>query len=950
MKLLPFFSERRVMSSLPTLFCLVAMTAQALAALPARISGELNGSERTPIQGSLRPQARPEAESGRLASETRLNGITIEFNRTAAQEASLKALIAAQQNPASAQFHQWLTPEQFAARFGMSDGDLAKVQSWLEQQGFSIDSVNRSRNGIRFSGTAAQVERAFATEMHTYTVNGQKHFAPSTALSVPSGMASTVLAIRNLDDFRPRPHLIRNRNLRAKPRFTQAGTGAIFFAPGDIDVEYDINPLYNSGYNGTGQSITVVGQSEIAVSDIEAFQTAAGLTVKDPTVILMPGTGSAAFSSGDETESDLDLEWSGAIAQGATINLVYTGDNPNYGAFDALQYAIDNKIGNVISSSYGDCEADLGGYSLESSFEQATSQGQTLIAAAGDDGSTDCEENTDLTTAQEESLAVDYPGSSPYVTSVGGTEISQANSAYEDVPSAYWAGADSSDVITSVLQYIPEQAWNEDSICVTYVSLGGAPLCAGGGGASTLFTKPSWQTGVPGIPSDGHRDVPDIALNAAIYNPGYLLCTSDQSAWDTADGQVSSCTSGFEDATSGILTAAGGTSFAAPIFAGMVAILNQKQGYNTGQGLVNGTLYTLASNASTYASAFHDITTGNNDCDAGSSYCSGTIGFAAGTGYDQATGLGTIDLSELAGVWPQGSGGSLIGTTTTISATSTTPTVNSSDTFTVTVASETGSTIPTGTVSITVDSGTPITGNTLTANGTFTYTTSFATAGAHTVTASYSGDTTHAASNATISVTATGVSSGKGSFALSAGNITVSQGNSGSSTVTVTPAGGYTGTVLFNLAAPSNLTNACYVLDNAVVTGTTAATSTLTINTNGADCANSAEASKRGERKIRPAGVASSTGLGQLGEMAIVAGLLFAGLAGRRSKKLRVWSGVACAMLMVALGLAATGCGGGSGSNTVPNAPKGTYTMTLTGTDSQDGSIVATTTLTLTVN
>jgi len=546
--------------SLPLLAALAVLAAgasnvqaagqQAASSPAARIGAEVSSSQMTALPATKHPAALAQYDTGRLASGTKLQGISIYFSRTQSQEADLKTLMAAQQNPASPLYHQWLTPDQFASRFGMADADLAKVQSWLEQQGFSVDSVGRSRNMIRFSGTAGQVESAFGAELHTYSVKTSKgvesHFAPSTALSVPSALASVVETVRNLDDFRPRSHVVVSKNARTKPNFTLdfQGTQNVFFAPGDIATVYDLNKEYQAGYMGTGQTIAIVGQSAIINSDLEAFWSAAGITREDPAPFLVAGSGTPTVQAdGDETESDLDLEWSGAIAKGANIDFVYTGNNSNFGAFDSIQYAIDNKIGTIISSSYGDCETDLGGQTLESSFEQAATQGQTVMSAAGDDGSTDCFGITGLSATQQEALAVDYPGSSPNVTAVGGTEISQANSAYLTAPSAYWLAASSTTptITTSALQYIPEQAWNEDATCLQFVNEGGSPLCSGGGGASALFTKPSYQTAL--TPADGKRDVPDLALNAAIYNPGYLFCTSDQTDW--SQGQLASCNSGF---------------------------------------------------------------------------------------------------------------------------------------------------------------------------------------------------------------------------------------------------------------------------------------------------------------------------------------------------------------------------------------------------------------------
>jgi subtilase family serine protease len=933
----------------------------------SRIRSEIVNTDSAPLQNSLQPLAQSQYDAGRMPSDTRLTGITVMFNRTAAQEAALQTLIAAQQNPSSPLFHQWLTPEQFAARFGMADGDLAKVQGWLEQQGFSVDSVARSKNSIHFSGTARQVEQAFSTEMHYYKVNGVQHFAPSTVLSLPAAMASTVLSVGNLDSFRPMSHLVQNKNVAR--RFTGAGSTdssnqIILFAPGDIATAYDIKPLYNSSVTGAGQSITIVGQSAIQVSDIEAFQNAAGVSpVKDPVTYLVPNSGnSTVVADGDESESDLDLEWSSAIAPGATINFVYTGSNQSYSAFDSIQYAVDEKIGTIISSSYGVCETALNvseTSALEAIMEQGTSQGQTITAAAGDSGTADCYGETSLSTANQEAASVDYPASSAYVTGMGGTEISQTNTAYYTVGNGYWeSDSGSSDIVNSVQKYIPEVVWNDDSPNCGQSNC----LSATGGGASALFTKPSWQTGPAGIPSSNHRYVPDLALYGSPNLPGYLFCTSDTTFW--ANIQEGSCTSGFEDSSSGYLTAAGGTSFDAPIFAGMLALINQKQGYTTGQGLVNPTLYSLASDSATYAAAFHDITSGNNDCTVPAN-CSSTAGFSAGTGYDAVTGLGSIDATVLATAWPVNTtGGTLVATTTTVSASSNAPNVGASDTFTVTVSAASGT--PTGTVALTVDGGTP-TNETLSSNGTFVYTTSFSTAGSHTILAAYVADTTYAASTGSVTVNVAAVSSGKGTIALSASpsTLSIAQGSSGNETITVTPGGGYTGTVdiSFDTSNDNALGSLCYEFtpnmnqttgDGEVpITGTTAQTTTLNLDANAADCATAEAIAASGKKPFKSlhsnGALKTASNSGKPGPLPMTiafAGLLLVGFLGRGSRKLR---GMAGLLLLATVGLALSACGGVVNSNGLSNPSAGTYTVTVTGTDEATSSITGTTTFTFVI-
>jgi hypothetical protein len=968
-KLFPSQNRLRVFGWIAA--CTLATTALAAQTPASRIQSEISSSEMSTLKGSLHPLAQERSDAGRMPSDTRLNGISLFFSRSAAQQADLEALIAAQQNPSSPLYHQWLTPDQFAARFGMAQVDLDQVQSWLQQQGFQIDSVARSKNMIRFSGTAGQVEQAFQTQMHYYNVGGERHFAPSTELSVPAAIAPTVLGIRNLNDFRLKPMHVSGNSARVRPGFTSGQTGSVFFAPGDIKVAYDINPLLSSSYNGAGQTIALMGQSEIVNSDIEAFEGAAGLPIKDPNSVLVPGTGSPAASAGDESESDIDIEWSGAMAPGADIFFVYTGSDTNFGVFDSVIYAVDEKIGQIISISYGGCEPLIGGLSavapIEAALQQAETQGQTVIAASGDDGSTACfvenpPQTGDPTLAQQEQVAVNYPASSQYVTGMGGTEITAADSVSTN--STYWiAETSGTDAVTSVKEYIPEVAWNDDSANCGQTNC----LSSSGGGKSTLFSKPSWQDTL--TPADSARDVPDLALYASPNYPGYLYCTSDQSAWNTFSPpyQEASCNSGFRDSFSEDLTVAGGTSFAAPIFAGMLAIINQKAGYTSGQGFINPTLYGLATSGGSYSAAagFHDITTGNNDCTAGSTFCSSTAGYSAGEGYDQVTGLGSVDLNVLANSWKP-STSVLVGTTTTVTAASASPNVGVSDTITITVVSNSGTSVPAGTVNLSIDGGGTSYSNggstisvNLASNGTVTYNASFTTAGVHSIVAQYQGDPTHAPSTSAVSVTVSAISSGKGSIAVAATNLTVSQGSSGSSTITVTPAGGYTGTVYltFDSSNDSALANLCYDFttilsdgDGSVaVTGTTPVTTQLEFDTNATDCASAAIAkgNKHAMHRFGAANTSRNNAPNPAPAAIAFAGLLLAGFLGRYSRKLR---GLACMIVLASIGLALSACGGTSGTTTVSDPPKGTYTITVTATDSVTATITATTTFSFVID
>ncbi len=616
--------------------------------------------------------------------------------------------------------------------------------------------------------------------------------------------------------------------------------------------------------------------------------------------------------------------------------------------------------------SYGTCETELNAStfaSLESVTEQGASQGQSILAASGDTGSTACFDpngTSGLTTAQQEALSVNYPASSAYATGIGGTEFPSADVATGN--STYWQSSSGSDVVGSALSYIPEQVWNDDSAAIGNQYGAQYALSSGGGGASVFATRPSWQKGVPGIASGSYRLVPDVSLDASADSAGYLYCTSDSSSWSS--GQKASCNSGFRDSSSSDLTIGGGTSFATPIFAGLLAIVNQKTN-SSGLGLVNPTLYTLAANATTYATAFHDVTSGSNKCTAGTKYCStaGAGSYSATTGYDQASGLGSVDFNNLLNAWPGGTGSTLDGTTTSVSAASATPASGANDVITITVAPtlSTVTAVPTGNLTITVD-GTVQTPTLTLSAGAATYTFTSTTPGSHVIQASYSGDATFAASTGSVSVTVAGSTSG-GTFTLAATNISVAQGSSGPSTVTLTSQNSYAGTVSFGIstASASLQQYGCYTIANTALTAGGTATSTLTLYTSLSAC-NALKGSNSSGVHSFLAGsgnIASSQhqppfrGTLPLGGAAF-AGLLFLGF--RRVRR-HAWMLMSCLLLVAVVGLS-TGCGNSSGTSTSTSSTgststdvaKGTYTLTLTGTDTVNTSITASANLSLTVN
>jgi subtilase family serine protease len=623
-----------------------------------RILGPIDPTQSEAVKGSAHPLARPEFDRGRIDSNQPISGALV-FRLSPAQQADLDRLLHDQQSPSSPNYHNWLTPEQYADRFGMSKSDLAKVGAWLTSQGLTVNGVSRGRTEIYFSGSAAQAENAFRTQLHRYVVRGVEHFANATAVSVPQSFVDVVLGVRGLDNFRPKPMLRAGTVSTADPRFTSSISGGHFLNPNDFSVIYNVKALHDSGLDGTGINIAVTGQTPLTstgngTTDLDAFRAASGLPAKEPSFVLVGVA--PKFSSGDALEADLDLEWSNAVAPNANVIFVYA-----VSAFDAITDIVNNKRAPIISNSFGLCEADVGSSSeqaLWQTIRQGNAQGQTMTSATGDTGAADCDgdstnPNAPPPTTATHGLTVDVPAAIPEVTGVGGTEFTgDAVATVTGTAPNTCAGAtqfwdaspgtpptcDLTSSVATAKSYIPEVAWND-----TANPMVGGQLSAGGGGASIVFAKPSWQIGT-GVPPDGARDVPDVALNASPLHDPYLICSAGR------------CVNGFRDPndpkTPNSLDTVGGTSAGAPTFAGILALILQATG-GGGLGNVNPMLYSLAASS---PGAFHDITSGDNKvpCTSGTKNCPAgitTIGFTAGQGYDQATGLGSVDASALKTAW-----------------------------------------------------------------------------------------------------------------------------------------------------------------------------------------------------------------------------------------------------------------------------------------------------------
>jgi uncharacterized protein (TIGR03437 family) len=576
----------------------------AVYAQQSRLTSPIDNTRLSTLRGHVRPAANAANDAGPVEDSFSLPAITLLLKPSAAQRTELEQLLADQQNPASRGFRRWLTPEQYAARFGSSDADVARIRAWAESQGLRMTNLGRSRTFLSFSATARQVQTAFHTRIHRYNVNGRTHFANATDPSIPAALADIVAGVWGLNDFHPKPHL-----KMPSPQMNSAGRH--FLAPDDFATIYNVAPLYSAGIDGTGQSIVIVGQSSIHSSDMQTFRNAFNLGALNLQQVLVPGSPDPGTKAGDQMESNLDLQWAGAVARNANIIFVYSTD-----VWQSALYAVDQNLAPILSMSYGGCEqgdlVDLP--SMRSLVQHANAQGMTWFASSGDTGAAGCDDQ-DATIAQN-GLAVNSPASIPEVTAMGGTEFDE-----QGVASAFWSGTNGTSS-ASALQYIPEIGWNDSTA---------GSLAATGGGASVFFPQPGWQTG-PGVPNDGARHIPDLALSSSASHDGYYI--------------VSGGSGGY----------VGGTSAATPTMAGIFALVNHylaSTGAQSSPGLgnVNPAIYQLAQ---TTTGVFHDITAGDNivRCAAATTDCDGgSVGLRAGPGYDAVTGWGSVDAYNLARAW-----------------------------------------------------------------------------------------------------------------------------------------------------------------------------------------------------------------------------------------------------------------------------------------------------------
>jgi hypothetical protein len=786
----------------------VSAPAAQAAAVPARITQAIDETQLVRFKGNVHPLARTEFDQGLISDATPMKRMMLVLQRSPEQQAALSKLMDEQLSKDSPNFHKWLTPEQFGKQFGPADADIQAVTDWLTRQGFQQIKVGAGRTAVEFSGNVGQVRNAFHTEIHQFKVNGEARQANVSDPQIPTALTPVVSGVLTLHNF-PRKSLrhnvgtfTRTADGRVEPQFT--GSTGQFFVVGPADFA----KIYNipASLDGTGQTIAIVGDSNINPQDVTDFRTLFGLPANPPNIIV---NGPDPGLNPDEGEADLDVQISGMVAPKATIDFVVSEDTLTAAGIDLSSfYIIDNNVAPVMSLSFGTCEANLGAAGnsfFNTIWEQAAAEGITVFVSSGDPGSAGCD-NFNTAASASLGLAVSGFASTPFNVAVGGTDFDDAGT---QTSGGFWSLTNGTGK-ESALGYIHEIPWN-DSCAAAATAANLSTVCAspngiagGSGGPSGInagtfvgYAKPAWQSGI--IPNginagDSHRYIPDVSLFASDGPQSksfYLVCEADA----ITPGGSPSCASSGSFSFLGV----GGTSASSPAFAGIMALINQSQvnaGKDGHQGNANPVLYKIAATAGQSCNSsttpvtgsatcsFYDVTKGNNSvpCVGKSPNCSsqttGTTGVlispasattpawstAAGSGaipgYDLATGLGSVNVANLATQWPTAVG-AFHATTTALTlnggTSAITITHGTAVTANVTVTSTSGT--PTGDVAIltptSVNGGV---GDATLSSGTVTISNVILPGSAGTpylVNARYAGDTSFASSTSTPGVSVT---------------------------------------------------------------------------------------------------------------------------------------------------------------------------------------------------
>lgn len=702
------------------------------------IHGVADENRLVTLNGNVRPEAGSGDDLGAVDDAMPLTHLQLQLKRSPEREAALKQYIEDLQTPRSASYHQWLTPEQFAAHYGVAAEDVAAVRSWLISRGFTIDGVTPTGLTIEFSGTAGLVKSAFHTAIHKLSVNGQPHYANMQDPAIPAALAPAVAGVTTLHDFHPRPKLITKLPMAARPGYTYNTKDGPFHlvTPGDLATIYNLAPLFAAGYSGKGQTIMVIEDTLLySTSDWTVFRKTFGLARAYPYGTLSQLTPSGGLYcsppgiNGDDGEAAIDVEWATAAAPNAAIVLAACGNGngvAGFGGFVALQNVLNGpaaSLPSVVSISYGEAETALGAgtnAAINALYQQAVAEGVSLFVSSGDEDGASVDNGVPAT----HGIGVSGFAATPYNVAVGGTDFGYTADNVD--PSVYW-GASNGSNYSSALSYIQEVPWNDScagsllaaAFGVTPLELckqaqsapsgsflnailfqdgseggsGGPSGCATGapatrnvvGGSCAGYAKPSWQSGMFGNPNDGVRDIPDVSLFASngLWDAYYVVCYSDPST--SRAGTPTTC-NGALDTWAGF----GGTSVSAPIMAAIQALANQKTGSRWGNP--NPVYYQLAKaeygvagaagcnsttvNKRSNGCVFYDITEGDitaackadrsgnlHNCylPTGGGYTYGLLStsntssqpaYPSTTGWDFATGIGSVNAYNLIMSWP----------------------------------------------------------------------------------------------------------------------------------------------------------------------------------------------------------------------------------------------------------------------------------------------------------
>lgn len=611
----------------------------------------------------------------------RQSRVVLLYKRTEQQRKAVDQALAELQDPHSASYHKWLTPAEFGERFGATDAQIDRIRTALTARGLALTKVHPNRLTLEVSGTPDQLQQTFTSS--SVQPNGMVRVNRKIPQDLSDVIETVVIGGKRQATVAPKKVTYENKRHTFAPYSAGAQTNDATVqplivlvpnygvTPGDIAIQYSL-PGYVQGsgttITGAGSVIGIVSDYNINLAYPANYGSTFGITMPKTKVIV---DGSDPGVSQDSITTYLEVEAIGAVAPATAIN-VYTAasDGTGPGVDLAFLRAITDNAINVLLYPFQGCEAYLGptstynGFYLDSEeafldelFEEAAAQGITVITPSGDVGSAACDE--EFSDAASFGLAVNGMASTPYATAVGGTDFyygtqgTATSSTYE----TYWSNSTNS--FTQQLAYVPEQAWNDSNVATDQNTSYGSYLLATGGGVSTLglvnddgsdpqpYPQPWWQLGtVPSSISQTARTVPDVSFfagDAANYSY-YVFC---------ADG--TDCAGSSQTAQNLVFTQGSGTEVSAAVFGGMMALVVGQHGP---QGNVNPTLYSMAK---TTDGVFNDVIYGTNSvaCTAGSPNCSNGFlvdqnqnpAYAAGVGYDAATGLGSVNATALVQQW-----------------------------------------------------------------------------------------------------------------------------------------------------------------------------------------------------------------------------------------------------------------------------------------------------------